>query len=338
MHDFTFFGPIAPSGGPAIRNRLTINYLSTKKGLNFLINNTHSKNVFIRLKNLFSFLFARGTIIISTSQKGRASFSRVAIIKRLFDKKTKIIVFSIGGTIVDEYDKDKVFRNFLKSCVAVFSQTTRMHNDLLERGINSFYFPNFKVETSESNGTKSEFIKPFKLVFLSSIRNKKGIVELIEAVSRFEPEDVSLDIFGPIRKDFDADILEELPNNIQYKGFIEKENVTKTLSKYDIFVFPTRYEKEGFPTVILDAYSAGLPVISSNINFNPDIVKDGYNGFIYDPYSKDALYLTLVKAFSNPKHLETLSMNNLHEIKKYNIDLVLNNVYDNLMSLVGKKQ
>ena len=58
------------------------------------------------------------------------------------------------------------------------------------------------------------------------------------------------------------------------------------VSKYqeaDFFVLPSIYE--GFPNVLCEAMSCGLPVIAGNVCDNARIMKDGVNGYLFDPYS-----------------------------------------------------
>ena len=53
----------------------------------------------------------------------------------------------------------------------------------------------------------------------------------------------------------------------------------------DYFCLPSIYE--GFPNVICEAMSCGLPILCSNVCDNPRIVKEEENGFLFDPTSVD---------------------------------------------------
>ena len=234
---------------------------------------------------------------------------------------------------MEEFFKNKKINNFIKNSLCVFSQTESMHKDFLKRNIKSFYFPNFKKIDNEPMNLTDRFAKPYKLVFLSSLRTKKGVELLIETVKKIPSNLVLLDLYGPIRKDFNKNILNVLPNNIAYKGFVRKENVTRVLAKYDLFIFPTFYEKEGFPSVILDAFAAGLPVVASNINFNSEIVKHLRNGFIFDYMSKNALYSTIIQALENVEKLKQISLNNIEDVKQYELKKVLNLVFHDLETI-----
>lgn len=55
--------------------------------------------------------------------------------------------------------------------------------------------------------------------------------------------------------------------------------------KSDIFCLPSLYE--GYPNVVVEAMSCGLPVICGNRYENPYIVEEGVNGFLFDPEDVD---------------------------------------------------
>jgi len=55
-------------------------------------------------------------------------------------------------------------------------------------------------------------------------------------------------------------------------------NVRDWLSLFDIYVLYSRWE--GLSLSILEAMSAGLPIIASDINGNNELVVDGYNGYL----------------------------------------------------------
>lgn len=100
------------------------------------------------------------------------------------------------------------------------------------------------------------------------------------------------------------------PNPIQYyeecvslkedlninNNFFFLEHTSDVLVEYqksDVFCLSSIYE--GFPNVICEAMSCGLPILCSNICDNPYIVRDQINGFLFDPYSIDEMTNTIIK-------------------------------------------
>ena len=59
----------------------------------------------------------------------------------------------------------------------------------------------------------------------------------------------------------------------------------------DVFCLPSLYE--GFPNVLCEAMSCGLPVLCSQVCDNPYIVNSGQNGFLFDPSDSTDIALTI---------------------------------------------
>jgi glycosyltransferase involved in cell wall biosynthesis len=57
-----------------------------------------------------------------------------------------------------------------------------------------------------------------------------------------------------------------------------------------VFCFPTSYESENFPVVLLEALRAGLPIVSTNWRGIPEIVEEGTTGYLVEPEDEGALY------------------------------------------------
>lgn len=66
-------------------------------------------------------------------------------------------------------------------------------------------------------------------------------------------------------------------------------------------MFPTLFYTEGIPGTIIDAYAAGLPVISSKWESYGDVIEDNVTGIGYEFGSDDALVEVLEMIKSNPQ-------------------------------------
>lgn len=90
----------------------------------------------------------------------------------------------------------------------------------------------------------------------------------------------------------------------EYKGVLQPDEVIPTLNRYDALVFPTHYEGEGCPGILVEALSASLPIIASDWKYNKEFVEDCDNGFICDTFSPDAYVEAIRVLLAN----ETLRM------------------------------
>ncbi len=106
-----------------------------------------------------------------------------------------------------------------------------------------------------------------KAVFLSRIAPMKNLDFALRVLSRVNTP-VNFSIYGPIwEKGYWAqcqDLIANLPQhvNVRYCGEVFPEQVYDVFADHDVFLFPTR--GENFGHVILEALSAGAPVIISD--------------------------------------------------------------------------
>ncbi len=98
---------------------------------------------------------------------------------------------------------------------------------------------------------------------------------------------------------------EGLENNVKLLGFVE--NAPKYLKAFDIFTLTSL--SEALPLALLEAGSAELPVVGTNVGGIPEIISDGKSGIVIQP--KDIINLTKALNFliENKKERETLAKN-----------------------------
>ncbi|MNI77808.1 D-inositol 3-phosphate glycosyltransferase [compost metagenome] len=88
-----------------------------------------------------------------------------------------------------------------------------------------------------------------------------------------------------------------LEKNVDIVGWISGDAKERLLSTSSIFILPSY--NEGFPISILEAMSAGIPIIASTVGGIPDAIKSGEDGTLVAPGDLEALYTALKDAFTN---------------------------------------
>ena len=78
--------------------------------------------------------------------------------------------------------------------------------------------------------------------------------------------------------------------NAFYRGVLQPNEVLSSLKSYEVLVLPTRYNGEGFPGVIIEAYLAGIPVIVSNWMYLSEFVIHRETGYIFDLETESDFY------------------------------------------------
>jgi len=89
--------------------------------------------------------------------------------------------------------------------------------------------------------------------------------------------------------------------------------VGKYLEIADIFCLATL--SEGFSNVILEAMAAGLPVITTSIPANSEIIENGVNGLLIPTNDAAALSEILKYALNNPGKVREIGKNAKEYVK-----------------------
>lgn len=93
-----------------------------------------------------------------------------------------------------------------------------------------------------------------------------------------------------------------LKQNIIWMGI--RNDIDEILPELDIYCQPSR--SEGLPLSIMEAGMAGLPVIGSNVGGIPEIVTDGFNGYLFKSEDAEDLANKLSLLINNKEIRETM--------------------------------
>lgn len=188
-------------------------------------------------------------------------------------------------------------------------ETKRLLSLTQSRGhSNVKWFPNHRhVGVKEPVRRRGDRVKSqWRFVYVGHIRAYKGI-EVLVCASRNLPKHASIDLYGPIYDDFDPSLLNESPR-LFYKGTLNPDEVTSVLRNYDVFVMPTVAVTEGYPGAILEAFSVGLPVVTSRIGAIDEIV-DEKVGILVEPNNPEELLCGLNAFIRDPILHQEMSTN-----------------------------
>ena len=149
------------------------------------------------------------------------------------------------------------------------------------------FCPNGIPESSPTNkAPKKEVCLIFS--FLSNLLIDKGVLTLLDACSSLKEQGYMFqcDFVGGETADMNAErfkqecIQREIADCVTYHGRKYGEEKLTFFQQGDIFVFPTFYDKECFPLVLLEAMEQGLPCISTFEGGIANIIDEGKNGFL----------------------------------------------------------
>jgi glycosyltransferase involved in cell wall biosynthesis len=274
-----------------------------------------------------SLMTCRNVIVMLTENGLRVSIPVLAICNRLFHRSLHYVV--IGGWLPEFLKKKKSLLNHLKCFDYIYVETNTMLNALGEMGLkNVVVMPNCKnLHILDKDELIYSIEEPFKLCTFSRVMKEKGIEDAIDAVKtvndRLKRVVYKLDIYGQVdeqQKDWFDEQQKEFPEYIRYGGVIPYDKSVEVLKNYFALLFPTRFYTEGIPGTVIDAYAAGIPVISSRWESFSDVIDDGVTGIGYEFSSLENLVELLTNIASDPSRVETLKQNCIEKAEDYTID------------------
>lgn len=140
--------------------------------------------------------------------------------------------------------------------------------------------------------------EPINILTVARFVEKKGLQYAVKAVANLNVDrKISYTIAGDgERREQIEELIEKLgvSDRIELVGWKTQEEITQLMNDAHLFLLPSvtaeNGDKEGTPTVLLEAQSAGLPVISTTHAGIPEIVDDGNTGILVP--ERDATALT----------------------------------------------
>lgn len=247
-----------------------------------------SSSLLIRLTGIHkSIRSEKADVVISYS---RAS-SIIACLGKVLGGKYKLIVSERNTTqALSKSERLKFFLYRYADLIVPnsFSQETFIKNNYPDLFSKVRVVTNF-VETDFFVPSEKKHSNLVKILVVARVSEQKNVLNFVKAMKLVydKQKDVLVEWYGSqSHKDY-FERCEKLVSNLDLDNVISfKQPVTSILDAYqnaDIFCLPSIYE--GYPNVICEAMSSGLPVVCSNVCDNPKIVKEGENGFLFNPNS-----------------------------------------------------
>lgn len=281
------------------------------------------------LKSTISCLFHSDCVFVLLSRNGRTILLPIiSMLSKL--SGSRVFHCLIGGKLADDVERRPWMAAVLNSLEANWVETHSLVARLKEVGVtNAAYLPNFKLlEPVDMKNRSYSSEPPFKLCTFSRVMREKGILDAIEAVESINRKAASciclLDIYGQIEKSFSDEFARaiESAKYCSYSGNVESGRAVNILSGYDCMLFPTLWEGEGIPGTVIDALTAGLPVIAYKWAYYDEMLADGITGFGVSPGDRDQLSKAVVALFSEKDLLRNLGDQCLHKSRDYSPEKV----------------
>lgn len=254
-----------------------------------------------------------------------------------FSNKNKVKMYSVVGAWLPSYLKNnKRIRNQLKKFNYILVETQTMQNQLREQGFdNTVIVPNFKdVYPIKETEINFNFEYPLSFCIFSRVMKEKGVTDAIYACERLNKEVGEnvcvLDIYGPIQEEYKtefSELCERYSSVVKYKGIINPSQSVEVLKNYYMLLFPTLFYTEGIPGTIIDAFSAGIPVLASQWESYCDVLSEK-DSITYKFKDKEELYKQLRYCIENIDTINAYRKECLKSAEKFSMNTAIKKIWD----------
>ena len=179
----------------------------------------------------------------------------------------------------------------------------------------------YGVDTSKFTFSERKQTDVFKVIFVGSLNQRKGITYLLDALA--EMKNVELTIVT--RGIYDESLIQNYAFPIHVIIDVPHDALQEELHKANCFVLPSILE--GFGQVILEAMATGIPVIATENTAAIDIIEKGVDGFVTPIRDIQAIKESLQKlqvdsAFAQAIGKAAYEKAKIYSWKKFSTDLV----------------
>jgi glycosyltransferase involved in cell wall biosynthesis len=184
----------------------------------------------------------------------------------------------------------------------------------------------FAAQAHNTRSQATEFREKLKLpsrfiLFVGRLVPEKGVFDLLAAYAKLESGlrlEVGL-VFagdGVSGKELKQQAKLIIPGTVCFPGFAQREELAGLYALAEFLVLPTRSDPWGL--VVNEAMACGLPIIVSSVaGCAPDLVEDGWNGYIVPPQDAEKLRMAMDSIVRQPELKQKMSARSLERIRNY---------------------
>lgn len=167
----------------------------------------------------------------------------------------------------------------------------------------------------------------FVVANVGTICHRKGQSRIAEAINSLKDQNIYSFFLG--RKE-DMSITLECPNII-HEGFIDHDLIPDYLNAADVYVFPSL--AEGCSNSIVEAMSCGLPIISSDLPFNYDIL-DEKNAILVNPNDTVQIASAIADLKKNSQKRHSMAFHSMEKAEELKLPIRAQRILKFIQSVI----
>lgn len=155
------------------------------------------------------------------------------------------------------------------------------------------------------------------LGMVALMRPRKGVEVALQAMQQIKAQgkqNVVLKMIGGFETEDYEQQMKDLARKLQVDDVVEwtgfTTDIPSAVRELDAMILPSLFG-EGMPMVVLEAISAGVPVVATRVEGTPEVIRDGLEGYLAQPQDATSLAVTLDRLMSDRTAWINMSRNAL---------------------------
>ncbi len=157
---------------------------------------------------------------------------------------------------------------------------------------------------------------PRRVLSVGRMVAKKGLPDLVAAVAALRAQGRNVELLlagdGPVRPALEQQVQAlGMTEEIRFLGPLPQHEVMDLLRTGDVFAAPCVVagdgDRDGLPTVLLEAMAVGVPVVSTPVAGIPEAVQDGVTGLLVGEHDVPALAAAVARVLDDRELAQRLS-------------------------------
>jgi glycosyltransferase involved in cell wall biosynthesis len=243
--------------------------------------------------------------------------------------RKKIIITYHGGDAANFFSGRPAFtRFFLKKANQLVVPSGYLRSIFQGLGYTVQVIPNI-IDYNDSFSTQRNTIKP-KFISTRSLEPLYNIKLILDAFKKIQQKhtEASLVILGKgsLNGKLMYYINEEAIQNVRFTGYVSNKTIFDYLAKADILLNAPL--TDNMPVSLLEAFSSGLLVISSNVGGVPDMIEHKKDGLLFESQNLNDLVDKIEYALTNQDLSRQMVLNAYSKIDKYRWAYVKKEIFE----------
>lgn len=160
-----------------------------------------------------------------------------------------------------------------------------------------------------------------KLLHVGRISYEKNVEVVLKAFALIQKQypEATLDIYGdgPALSSMKIEAKQWGLDSVNFPGFVDRATLPNIYPKYDLFMTASTMETQGL--VVLESMACGLPCVGVDSYALPELIRDGQNGFIVEPFHHIQMAESALKILQDSALYEKFSTRSLEISREHDI-------------------